>query len=442
LRKLAVCAAVAAALVPGVAAATNGYFSIGYGMKAKGMAGAATATTSDAFGGAVNPAKMVFVGDRVDLGLDVFMPRRSASREGLAGPMAGYNGASESGSNTFYIPEFGYNKMLRPDLSLGVTVYGNGGMNTDYDPGLNGGAAAPAFAPSCAGAPSNMLFGCGKLGVDMMQLIIAPTVAYKLNANHSIGVSPLFGYQRFKVDGLQAFDEMGFTSSMGNTTNKGYDEATGWGVRVGWMGKASDTVTLGAAYSSKIRMSKFDKYKGLFAEQGGFDIPENYNVGIAVKVTPKATVAFDIQQINYSGVNSVANGVMNSLLAPPANPLGSDNGSGFKWRDQTAFKLGLEYEYSRDLTLRAGYNYGKSPVRDDQDSVSFNIIAPGVVEQHLTLGATWTLADKAELTVSYMHAFKKSVTGPSATSLLAIGNSTETLTMYQNSFGIAYGWKM
>jgi long-chain fatty acid transport protein len=74
--------------------------------------------------------------------------------------------------------------------------------------------------------------------------------------------------------------------------------------------------------------------------------------------------------------------------------------------------------------------------------VSFNIIAPGVVEQHLTLGATWTLANKAELTVSYMHAFSNSVTGPSATSLLGIGNSNETLKMHQNSIGIAYGWKM
>ena len=445
-RKLLV-AAIAGALLPLSAGATNGYFSHGYGMKAKGMAGASTATAIDAFGGAVNPAKMVWVGDRIDFGLDVFMPRRSASREGLAGPMAGYNGSSDSGSRTFYIPEFGYNKLINPNLSLGVTVYGNGGMNTDFSPGLNGGTAAPAFAPSCAGAPSNLLFGCGRLGVDMMQLIVAPTASYKLNANHSIGISPLFGYQRFKVDGLQAFDEtlagpVTFTSSQGNTTNRGYDDATGWGVRFGWMGKMSDTVTLGAAYASKMRMGRFDKYRGLFAEQGDFDIPENYNVGIAVKATPKTTVAFDIQQINYAGVKSVGNGVMNSLLAPPANRLGTTSGSGFKWRDQTAFKLGLEHEYSKNLTLRAGYNYGKSPVRGDQDSVSFNIIAPGVVEQHLTLGGTWTLANKSELTVSYMHAFRNSVSGPSATSLLGIGNSTETLKMYQNSIGIAYGWKM
>ena len=434
LLRLAVIAALAAPLP---ALATNGYFQHGYGMKAKGMAGAATATAEDTFGGAVNPAKMVFVGDRIDFGVDLFMPRRSSSRQDSAGFGGAYNGDAGSDSNYFLIPEFGYNKMIRPDLSLGVTVYGNGGMNTDY----NSTVAGPAFAPSCGGQSSNLLFGCGRLGVDLMQLIVAPTVAYKLNPNHAIGISPLFGYQRFKVDGLQAFDELGFSSSPGNTTNKGYDDATGWGVRVGWMGKLTDTVTLGAAYSSKVRMGRFDKYRGLFAEQGDFDIPENYNVGIAVKATPKVTVAFDLQQINFGDIKSVGNGVTNTLVNPVVNPLGSANGSGFKWRNQTAFKLGVEYQYSPQLTLRGGYNYGKSPVREDIDSVTFNILAPGVVEQHLTLGATWTLANKAELTVSYMHAFRNSVTGASASALLGVGGN-ETLKMYQDAIGVAYGWKM
>ncbi len=458
LKKIVLLLAVAGIASP--AFATNGYFSHGYGMTAKGMGGAATAMAKDAFGGANNPASMVWVGDRMDFGLDVFMPKREASRQGSNGPYSPggiYDGTSVSGSNVFYIPEFGYNKLINPDLSLGVSVYGNGGMNTDYGPGLKGGALAASFAPSCGGQPANILFGCGRLGVDLMQLIIAPTVAYKINANNSIGISPLLGYQRFKVDGLQAYNDTlmfpgvtgTFTSSQGNVTNRGYDSAHGYGVRVGWMGKLSDTVTLGAAYSSKIRMSKFGKYKGLFADQGEFDIPENYDVGIAVKATPKATVAFDIQQINYANVMSIANGVSNSLLSmmtgafPVApNRLGDANGSGFKWRNQTVYKLGTEYEYSKNLLLRAGYNYGKSPVRGDSiDDVSFNIIAPGVVEQHLTLGATWTLANHNELTVAYMHAFSHSVTGPSVTSLLGVGG-TETLKMHQDSLGIAYGIKM
>src|SRR3970040_715763 len=143
--------------------ASNGYFSHGYGMKAKGMAGAATATAIDTFGGAVNPAKMVWVGGRIDFGADLFMPRRSVSRQDSAGFGGFYNGSADSGSSAFLIPEFGYNRMLRPDLSLGVTVYGNGGMNTDFNSTL----ARPAFAPSCGGQSSNLLFGCGPLGVAL-----------------------------------------------------------------------------------------------------------------------------------------------------------------------------------------------------------------------------------------------------------------------------------
>jgi long-chain fatty acid transport protein len=438
MRTLAVCAAVAAALVPGVAAATNGYFSHGYGMKAKGMGGAATATASDAFGGAVNPAKMVFVGDRNDIGVDLFSPRRSVSRQGETGFGGVYNGSADSDSNYFLIPEFGYNRMVNPNLSLGVTLYGNGGMNTDFNTTL----AGPSFAPACAGAPANMLLGCGKLGVDMMQLIVAPTAAYRINEGNSVGVSPLLGYQRFKVDGLQAFTAI--SSEPTAVTNVGYDTSTGWGVRVGWMGKLSDSVTLGAAYSSKMRMSKFDKYRGLFADGGMFDIPENYNIGISLKADPRTTVAFDVQRINYGKITSIANGVLNSLQDPAGCPLGSACGSGFAWQDQTVYKLGVEHEYNKEWAWRAGFNYGKSPIGNTANDISFNIIAPGVVEKHLTLGLTYRTSGGDELTFAYMHAFSNTVTGPSAITTFAGGANfgTESLKMHQDSFGIAYSWKM
>src|SRR5512139_4033988 len=175
----------------GSAFATNGYFSHGYGMKSKGMAGVSTTSTDDAFGGANNPAAMAFAGNRFDLGVDVFSPQREASDSNFGG--SGMGVTSESDSNYFLVPELGYTHQLNNSLAAGVTVYGNGGMNTDY-PALGG-----AFGNT------NILFGQGTLGVDLMQLIVAPTVAYKVAPNHSIGVSPLIGYQRFKAEGLQAF---------------------------------------------------------------------------------------------------------------------------------------------------------------------------------------------------------------------------------------------
>jgi long-chain fatty acid transport protein len=451
LKKLVGVLAVAGCVVPGAALATNGYFSHGYGMKAKGMAGASTALAADAFGGASNPASMVWVGDRLDIGLDWFSPERNAARTGSPdAPNGGLNGSADSDSKNFFIPEFGYNKLLNPNLSVGITVYGNGGMNTDYPNGqitsANGVNTCNMFlgmgGQSTAGTSRNMLCGTSKLGVDLMQLVIAPSVAYKVSANHSIGVSPLLGYQRFKAEGLHAFAAYASVADRDKVTNNGYDSATGWGVRVGWMGKVSDSVTLGAAYSSKIDMSKFDKYRGLFAEQGDFDMPENYNLGIALKATPVLTVAADYQRINYSGVKSVANPSTNGGAAITGT-LGGDNGRGFGWSDVDVWKIGLEYQYNDKLTMRAGYSHTSNPIQSRD--VTFNIIAPGVVQDHYTLGLTYNLQKNSELTVSYMHAAKNSVTGSSLFNTAgwptAGSAGNEKIEMYENSLGVAYGMK-
>lgn len=401
LKKLIGLMAVAGFALPGAALASDGYFSHGYGMKAKGMGGAATAMSEDAFGGANNPASMVFAGDRLDVGVDLFSPKREASRTN-AGP---FNGDVHSDSNFFAIPEFGYNKMVGNNLSLGVSVYGNGGMNSDYAPVANN---------------VNFLFGQGRLGVDLMQLIVAPTAAFKITPNHSFGISPLIGYQRFRAEGLQAF----------GINNPGYDDAFGYGVRVGYMGKISPMFTIGAAYASRMNFDKLDKYKGLYAEQGDFDIPENYNVGVAFKPIPEFTLALDYQRINYGDVKSIAN--------PSNSPgvFGASNGPGFGWSSVNVVKLGAEYQYNKHWTLRAGYNHSDNPIQSRD--VTLNILAPGIVKDHATLGMTYLTNAGNELTVAYMHAFENTVSGAS----LLVPGATDTIKMYQNSLGVAYSWKM
>ena len=414
LNKIAALVAIAAA--SGSAFATNGYFSHGYGMKAKGMAGVGIAFAQDSLAAATNPAGMVMVGDRLDVGVDWFKPNRGAE---IVGNGAGLTGSYDgNGDSSFLVPEFGYNKMMGWDMSVGVSVYGNGGMNTKYNT-----------------SPFTATFGGqNPLGVNLEQLFIAPTFAMKLNKNHAVGVSIVMAYQTFGATGLQAF--AGSSSNAGSLTNRGNDHSTGWGLRLGWTGQVSENVTLGATYASKIK-GKFNDYKGLFAEEGRFDIPENYGIGIAVKATPKLTVAADIQQINYGNSKAIANTV-NCLFAGTCT-LGQTGGAGFGWTDMTAYKLGVSYEHSKDLTLRAGLSTNRQPVKTSQ--TFFNILAPGVVENHLTLGGTWTLANKNELTVGYMHAFKKNVNGSGSIPAAGYGGGEANVHMSQDSLGLAYGIK-
>jgi long-chain fatty acid transport protein len=414
----------AAAIVAVPALATNGYFPHGYGLKAKGMGGASTALAQDSLGGATNPASMVWAGSRMDLGADVFMPHRDAERSDAGFPTL--NGGVDSGKTAFLVPEFGYNKMIRDDLSLGLSVYGNGGMNTSY----------PQGNFNCGGGPANMLCGSGSLGVDLMQLIVAPTVAYKFSPRHSIGASLLLGYQRFKASGLQAFDNAPgfppFTQTPGSVTNNGAESSTGVGVRLGYFGRITDSVSVGASYSPRMKMGKLDAYKGLFADGGGFDIPANYSVGIAFNPVPAWTVAMDYQRIKYSGVSSVGNASL------PVAPLGAANGPGFGWRDIDVFKLGVAWQMNSQLTLRAGFNRGQNPI--SPADVTFNILAPGVMTNHYTLGFTYALSKDSELTSALMVAPRQSVTGSSLFNGVmgpgAAGN--ETIRMRQSSIGV--GW--
>lgn len=415
--------------------ATNGYFSHGYGVKAKGMGGAAVAMTHDAFAGANNPAAAAFAGNRWDAGVELFSPRRAASRSGsdftaFGGMRGQLDGSVDSDKTMFVIPEFGYNLALSNDIGLNLTVYGNGGMNTEYPGGTFG-------CPPAGGA--NALCGAGRLGVNMMQLIVAPTLAYKVAPDHAIGVSPLFVYQQFESYGLQAFTQNPMWSvSSSSITNRGVDDSTGFGVRIGYLGKLSPMVSVGASYSPKVDMKEFSKYKGLFAGGGDFDIPQNSTIGFAVQASPALQVALDYQTIKYSGVSSVGNPSANFFTAQ----LGSTKGPGFGWQDVNVMKLGVQYQMDSTWTLRAGYNKGDNPIR--AQDVTFNILAPGVVEDHYTLGATMAIDKTSEVSFFYMHAKEVKVTGGSMFGPLFSGNPAstaggmETIKMYQNSIGLQY----
>jgi long-chain fatty acid transport protein len=87
---------------------------------------------------------------------------------------------------------------------------------------------------------------------------------------------------------------------------------------------------------------------------------------------------------------------------------------------------------------------GDNPIKSRD--VSFNILAPGVITTHYTLGGTYALSDKTEVTAAYMYAPKSSVSGASmfnSPTLMPPGGmgGNETISMSQQSLGVQFGWK-
>jgi long-chain fatty acid transport protein len=135
-------------------------------------------------------------------------------------------------------------------------------------------------------------------------------------------------------------------------------------------------------------------------------VPASYGVGVAWQANDRLTLASDWQRIEYSDVKSVGNPLANLLSG---NPLGSNNGGGFGWRDISVVKLGAVHAWSDAITLRAGVSHAQQPIPSSE--TFFNILAPGTIEDHVSAGISWKNSNGGEWTVSYTHALEQEVNG-------------------------------
>ncbi len=307
------------------------------------------------------------------------------------------------------IPHFAYNWQLNSDSTAGITIYGNGGMNTNYK---------ASDTPSNAGT-----FGAGDTGVNLEQLFFNVNFTKKMNAKHAYGGRFIIAGQRFAAKGIDNFAALSLDPA--NLSGNRHSTSFGFGLKVGYQGEVAPGVRLGASYQSKIAMGEFDEYKGLFAEGGDFDIPSTYTLGISYEVGNKGIIVADIQRINYSDVAAISNPIsnltnggcldgLNNFLffggsgAQGASCLGGGDGGGFGWEDMTIIKLGYQFDVD-DNTFRVGYSHADQPIPESE--TLFNILAPAVIEDHLTAGMTMRLPGNQEFNVAGMYALNNSVKG-------------------------------
>ncbi len=430
--------------------ATNGYFAHGYSTKEKGLAGAGTAFSQDAMAAATNPAGMAFVGGRMDIGAAIFSPSpRSYTLTGnpvppgQTAPFGSFLNATpnqtvESGGDFFLVPHFAYNHELSSDSTVGISVYGNGGMNTDY---------SASDAPSNCPPGGSGLFCAGDTGVNLEQLFFNISYAQKLNSKHALGASLILAGQRFSAKGIGTFAPL--STDPANLSGNGHSTSFGAGLKFGYQGEVAKGIRVGVAYQSKISMSEFDEYAGLFAEGGDFSIPSTYNIGISFDVGASGVIVADIQQINFTDVASISNPVANAL-APPmfggscdpfsspppgAGPgcLGGSNGAGFGWQDMTIYKIGYQFDVDDKHTVRFGYSFTDQVVPESE--TMFNILAPAVIEKHITAGWTMKIGGDQEFNLSGMYAPESTVKGNNPAD-----NGSTQIEIAMSQWEIQAGW--
>ena len=453
-------------MLSGAAMATNGYFTHGVGTESKGMAG--TGVGSDAANGpiivATNPALGVFTSDSWELGLGAFSTMRSYKASsslalGSGGAFTIGPGNYDSSSELFPIPYIAKSWSLDNGLAISALFYGRGGMNTDWDD-PNATAFFDPTGMGGIGVEFPGTYGNGDAGVDLSQAFLAINFAGKAGDNFAWGIGPVFAVQSFEAKGLMNF--MPFTKTFndcffgmppgtcdptpGSLTNNGHDVSTGFGGAVGIWWSMGNAVSAGLSYQSKMSMGDLEDYSDLYAEAGGFDIPSTAKFGISFK-GDDVRLNLDIEHTEFSDVSSVGNPMVNMFNCPFAvfqftgmpggdteSCLGGKNGPGFGWEDMTTYKLGFEWTPGDTMAWRLGYSYGEQPIQEAD--VLFNILAPGVMEQHFTLGWTISKPNGCAWNYSLMYAPSKKVTGPN----LFDPTQTIQIEMRQLEFEFSYLW--
>lgn len=408
-----------------VAQAADGYFLIGYGPRQKALGGAGAADQRDAMALSVNPAGIVGLERQFGLGLTAVNADRGYDTQGPTRVIA--PGPVVSGRPWFPVPNGGYIQPIDEKSAWSVVAYANGGINTSYGWGN-------------WHAPRGGLFGGGFTGIDLQQAFMSVGYARRFGTPVgalTLGFAPTVAVQMLNLQGVGVF--VPYSTDPYRLSDMGYDWSWGGGVRAGATLAITDRFRLGASGATPMWMSRLEKYRGIIADNGSFDIPANLQAGVAYDLLPNLTLMLDWRHIFYSAVPALGN---------PSNPIfaksmGTGSGPGFDWTDVDSGAVGAEWRYSPALTLRGGYHYSTNPLR--WRSVTVNVLSPIINRHHASVGANWAFTTHSSVDFAFVYAFKNSFTGvewiPQQPRLPFGGaNTLATVTPWVQGFELTLGY--
>ncbi|MFK5854722.1 MAG: outer membrane protein transport protein [Bacteroidota bacterium] len=235
--------------------------------------------------------------------------------------------------------------------------------------------------------------------ISLQAIFIQPTISFNFNDKFGIGAGFVY-----TIGGVEINKALNYGSS--SDVNLKAD-ASGMGFNIGLFYKASDKLSVGIDFRSKINM-KADGGDATFNVPSGlnplipatnkFDtelpLPGNLDIGIAYQATEKLLIAFELDWVMWSTYDSLS-----FTFDQSGELLNSSNPREYK--DSFIPRIGIQYNMMDNLQLRAGAYYDTSPTNSDYftpETVSLNTFA-------YTLGLSYSPIDMLSIDVSFLQLF-------------------------------------
>ncbi|OSQ31576.1 OmpP1/FadL family transporter [Thalassospira sp. MCCC 1A03138] len=272
---------------------------------------------------------------------------------------------------------------LTDQLNLGISLTTPWGLVTDYESDF----AGRFFGTTSAIKTAN----------------VKPVLAYRFDNGLSVGGGAQIQYMDARLA-----KAVGFGAGEGNGDVTGDDLAAGWTAGMNW--ELPTGTRIGASYVSEITHNlKGDITFDSAAQAGGYrnqtaeakvTTPEYITFGIAQDIGEKWTIMADGQWTNWESI-----GTLNFRYGGDTNVnfAGNQNSTAdvYNWSSSWFYSLGAKYRYDENWTFRGGVAYDQTPISDEYRSVRI----PDSNRYWLSLGASYKVADWADVSLGYTHIF-------------------------------------
>jgi long-chain fatty acid transport protein len=238
---------------------------------------------------------------------------------------------------------------------------------------------------------------------EIQLLRTALGVGVKVNSQWSVCASVGLLYNENRLRTPYIFQNLSPNPNLLNGAKALLDLETagyGYNVQAGILFRATTNLQFGLAYTCESTVdttgdatgdpyAQFGVAPGTLAFHYDADVrntfPQEVSLGMSWKFHPQWRLALQVDWLNWSAAfNSLPVKLSNGSNPGVNGALGANFSDSvpMNWSDEFVYRAGLEYNVTENLSLRAGYCYGQSPVPDS----TLSPMTAAIMEHTLTAG--------------------------------------------------------
>lgn len=195
---------------------------------------------------------------------------------------------------------------------------------------------------------------------DLMVADIAVAAGGRINDSLAVGVSASYYFSRARLERMADLGLAGGAPGMMDARSVLKGDGSTWGASAGLLYTLNKRNAFGLTYKLPFSIDYDGEWNmaGMQSDaEATFDFPASVVLGYMFKPTDKLSLELDADWTHWSDVGDISIDFKTPGMA--------DATMEQRFLNTIAWKLGAEYKYSEDVTLRAGYIYNRNATPDE-----------------------------------------------------------------------------